>query len=153
RTQAVFSRRWLDPETAADLGTLDAGAIARVRDEAWPQVDRADELHDALLQLGFLTAAEGQRGAPAWKQEEGEPGWESFLSELAADRRAAVLHTVPGARSVPGAVSTGSAHTGGTDLWVAAERLPEFMALFQQASTSPPIEAPAGFAEKFWSFE
>src|SRR5262249_16383890 len=36
---------------------------------------------------------------------------------------------------------------------VAAERLPEFMALFQQASTSPPIEAPAGFAEKFWSFQ
>ncbi len=28
RTQAVMSRRWLDPETAADLGRLDAAAIA-----------------------------------------------------------------------------------------------------------------------------
>src|SRR5215471_15428274 len=153
RTQAVFSRRWLDPETAADLGTLDAGAIARVRDEAWPQVDRADELHDALLQLGFLTATEGQRGAPAWKQEEAEAGWESFLSELNADRRAAVLHTgADVADAVPRAVASGSAHNG-VDLWVAAERLPEFMALFPQASTSPPIAAPAGFAEKAWSFE
>ena len=31
RTQAVMSRRWLDPETASDLGRLDAEAIARVR--------------------------------------------------------------------------------------------------------------------------
>ena len=29
RTQAVALRRWLDPETAADLGALDAGAIVR----------------------------------------------------------------------------------------------------------------------------
>ena len=33
RTQAVMSRRWLDPETASDLGQLDAEAIARVRAE------------------------------------------------------------------------------------------------------------------------
>ncbi|HEU4387751.1 MAG TPA: DEAD/DEAH box helicase, partial [Blastocatellia bacterium] len=36
RTQAVLSRRWLDPETAADLGTLDQSAIDRVREESWP---------------------------------------------------------------------------------------------------------------------
>src|SRR5690349_17817262 len=33
RTQAVVSRRWLDPESAADIGRLDADAIARVREE------------------------------------------------------------------------------------------------------------------------
>ena len=37
RTQAVMARRWLAPETAADLGRLDAEAIARVRAEAWPE--------------------------------------------------------------------------------------------------------------------
>ena len=37
RTQAVMARRWLDPETAADLGRLDPEAIARVRAEAWPE--------------------------------------------------------------------------------------------------------------------
>src|SRR5262249_35634797 len=123
------------PETAADLGTLDAGAIARVRGEAWPQVESADELHDALLQLGFLTAAEGRTGAPAWNQGEGESGWESFLNELSADRRAAVLHT------------------DGPALWVAAERLPELMALFPDASTTPAIAAPENFAAKQWTFE
>ena len=41
RTRAVFQRRWLDPETAADMGRLDQGAIDRVRDEAWPQVAAA----------------------------------------------------------------------------------------------------------------
>jgi ATP-dependent Lhr-like helicase len=165
RTQAVFSRRWLDPETAADLGTLDVGAIARVRGEAWPQVETADELHDALLQLGYLTAVEGQTGAPAWSQP--EPGWEGLLSELSADRRAAVLHT---AGPVPGAVATGSDGQSGesdtvrgavatgsvsrrTDLWISAERLPELLALFPNASTTPPISAPDSFAAKQWSFE
>ena len=48
RTQAVMSRRWLDPESAADIGKLDPDAIQRVRDEAWPDATNADELHDAL---------------------------------------------------------------------------------------------------------
>src|SRR6185437_12060707 len=47
RTQAVLSRRWLDPEAAGDLGALDPAAIARVRAEAWPDAADADELHDA----------------------------------------------------------------------------------------------------------
>jgi ATP-dependent Lhr-like helicase len=36
RTQAVMSRRWLDPESAADIGQLDVAAIERVRVESWP---------------------------------------------------------------------------------------------------------------------
>ena len=36
RTQAVMSRRWIDAASAADLGRLDGQAIARVREEAWP---------------------------------------------------------------------------------------------------------------------
>src|SRR5207249_2634210 len=62
RTQAVHSRRWLTPESASDLGNLDMAAIQRVREEAWPQVENADELHEALVQLGFITEVEGQRG-------------------------------------------------------------------------------------------
>jgi ATP-dependent Lhr-like helicase len=49
--KAVMSRRFLDPVTAADLGRLDPEAIARVREEAWPDAESADELHDALLWL------------------------------------------------------------------------------------------------------
>ena len=36
RTQAVMTRRILDVKTADDLGALDADAVARVREEAWP---------------------------------------------------------------------------------------------------------------------
>ncbi|QQS45063.1 MAG: DEAD/DEAH box helicase [Acidobacteriota bacterium] len=76
RTQAVMSRRWMDPQTAADLGTLDQTAIDAVREESWPQAENADELHDILLQLGFLTEAEGR-------------GWEPYLDELIDQKRAA----------------------------------------------------------------
>jgi ATP-dependent Lhr-like helicase len=78
RTRAVFQRRWLDPETAGDMGKLDQAAIDRVRDEVWPDPRNADELHDALVELGFLTEAEGS-------------GWQQFFAELNADRRAAVM--------------------------------------------------------------
>ena len=78
RTRAVFQRRWLDPETARDMGKLDQAAIDRVREEVWPEPRNADELHDALVELGFLTAQEGA-------------DWQEFFAELKADRRAAVL--------------------------------------------------------------
>ena len=57
RTQAVYARRAGEPSGAGDLGALDAAAIERVRDEARPDPRDADELHDALLTAGFLTAA------------------------------------------------------------------------------------------------
>jgi ATP-dependent helicase Lhr and Lhr-like helicase len=78
RTRAVFQRRWLDPETAGDMGKLDQAAIDRVREEVWPEPRNADELHDALVELGFLTAQEGA-------------AWHEFFDQLKADRRAAVL--------------------------------------------------------------
>src|SRR5690242_20331537 len=80
RTRAVFQRRWLDPETAADMGKLDQAAIDRVRDEVWPEPRNADELHDALVELGFVTEQEGAH-------------WQEFFAELNADRRAAVMFT------------------------------------------------------------
>src|SRR5438046_2518071 len=63
RTQAVITRRGLDVKTAEELGKLDQAAIDRVREEAWPDVSSADELHDALLVTGALTSAvHGRRG-------------------------------------------------------------------------------------------
>ena len=81
RTQAVMGRRWLSPEDASDLGRLDADAIARVRAEAWPDAANADELHDALVWLGFLSAEEARAG----------PGWNDWLAELARQNRVARL--------------------------------------------------------------
>ena len=125
RTRAVFQRRWLDPETASDLGALDLAAIERVRDEVWPDVDNADELHDALVELGFMTSDEGHGGAS---------DWQAYLKQLSADRRAAVFHTGAGA-----------------ELWVAAERLPQLKAIFPQATTEPAISAPDKLAGVAWT--
>ncbi|HEX6864391.1 MAG TPA: DEAD/DEAH box helicase, partial [Thermoanaerobaculia bacterium] len=80
RTHAVITRRWLDPATASDLGALDAAAIDRVREEAWPEAFDPDELHDALMTLGYVTEEEGRRS-----------GWEPFFHRLIEARRAAVV--------------------------------------------------------------
>ena len=105
RTQAVMARRWLAPESATELGRLDAEAIARVRTEAWPDPVNAEELHDALLWLGCLSAEEAQA----------VPEWSGWLTELARDNRVTRLQT-------PQAT-----------LWVAAERLRQFQALWPAA--------------------
>ena len=64
RTRAVYTRRATEPRSADDLGALDAAAIERVRAEAWPAANTADELHDALLLAGFIRA---QEAAPHWR--------------------------------------------------------------------------------------
>jgi ATP-dependent Lhr-like helicase len=124
RTRAVFQRRWLDPETAADMGKLDQAAIDRVRDEVWPEPRNADELHDALVELGFVTEAEGS-------------AWQEFFAELNSDRRAAVL----------------TAGEPGKKLWIAAERLPQILTVYPNAELRPPITAPESVSRAAWSFE
>jgi ATP-dependent Lhr-like helicase len=74
RTQAVMSRRVLDTRTADDIGALDPEAIARVREEAWPQPANAEEVHEALLWMGYVSV------------EEGRP-WQAWLDELAGGGR------------------------------------------------------------------
>ena len=100
RTQAVMARRWISPEDASDLGRLDPEAIARVRAETWPEAENADELHDALVWLGFLTDAEVAA----------EPRWSGWLQELAATKR------------------TGRLDVPGSTFWISAERVPQFRA-------------------------
>jgi ATP-dependent Lhr-like helicase len=116
RTQAVLSRRWLTPDAASDVGSLDPAAIARVREEVWPQVRSADELHDALLQLGFVTEAEGSKA---------EEDWRPYLAELVANGRSTV-------------VRRGEA----PPLWVAAENLSQFRAVLPHATYDPSIVLP-----------
>ncbi len=62
RTHAVFSRRVLEGPAAEELGSLDPDAIARVREEAWPQPADAEEVHEALLWMGYVTEEEALRG-------------------------------------------------------------------------------------------
>jgi ATP-dependent Lhr-like helicase len=54
RARAVELRRTLPPDLAGAIGTLDPSAIELVRQESWPVVRDEDELHDALLTLGWM---------------------------------------------------------------------------------------------------
>ncbi len=58
RTQAVITRRGLDVKTADEFGKLDQSAIDLVREQAWPDPETGDELHDALLIMGAVPSAE-----------------------------------------------------------------------------------------------
>jgi ATP-dependent helicase Lhr and Lhr-like helicase len=123
RTQAVMARRWQDPQSASEIGRLDPEAIARVRSEAWPDPENAEELHDALLWLGCLTDSEA----------EATPAWGDWLAGLASERRVARLI----ARHAT--------------LWVPAERLNQFRAIWPDAQLQHEIRPPADQAGTTWS--
>jgi ATP-dependent helicase Lhr and Lhr-like helicase len=74
RTRSISMDRHLEPKDAADLGRLDPEAIDRVKTEAWPEVGSHDELHDALVVHGFLTAPEVEL-------------WKTQLVQLRDERR------------------------------------------------------------------
>ena len=123
RTQAVLSRRWLDPNQAKDLGALDPEAIARVCADAWPDPRDADELMDALGVLGFLTESEGTRS-----------GLLPLFEALRDARRATRLDQAGG-------------------LWVAADRLGELLAIHPGAAVAPPLAPDVRAANASFTFE
>jgi ATP-dependent Lhr-like helicase len=134
RTQAVMGRRWLAPEAASDIGRLDPEAIARVRNEVWPEPANADELHDALVWLGCLSS------------EEAQPAWRDWFAQLARERRVAQI-----VLSAPGSGQEDS--EADARLWIAAERLPQLQAITPDAKLNPPIAAPKSHCGRNWSRE
>jgi ATP-dependent Lhr-like helicase len=103
------------------LATLDADAIARVVDEARPEWRDADELHDALLTTGFLGADDDTVRSEAF-------------ATLAQAGRAAV-----------GRVGEPAAFL------IAAERLPEVLAVHPDAVLDPQISAPPSRTARTWT--
>jgi ATP-dependent Lhr-like helicase len=115
-----MARRWQDPRNASDLGKLDASAIARVKDEAFPAAESVDELHDALMWCGFLTSAE------ITPREQ----WADLMAELVRTQRAAQVHLPAG------------------QVWAAAERLPRFAAIFPDLTIEPATRVPEPYASE-----
>ncbi len=129
RARAVEMRRVLPEAVLTEVGRLDPAAIAEVRQEAWPDVRNADELHDSLMTLIALPeAAEAGPSSLGERWRESVSSWRDFFSELAASQRAT------------------QAAVGGRNYWVTAERAKAFGALFPAAefeSSLPEIGAAA----------
>ena len=123
RARAVEMRRSLPDAVLSEVGRLDPAAIAEVREEAWPDVRDAEELHDVLLTLVALPAS--AKAGPHQNNHLDEklrasiPAWSEFSKQLAARRRAAL------------------AQVGGLKYWVSAERAKDFVQVFPAACFEP----------------
>ena len=133
RTMAVHARRATEPSAAGDLGALDPAAIERVREEQRPDPRDADELHDVLLTVGFLTADESRTIAPV------------LCEMLAAAGRAAVARPFQDRDRGP--------ERPAPHICTSAERLPELRAVHPDLVIDPPIEPPPGRAARAWTKE
>jgi len=112
RARAVQMRRMLPESVLEEVGGLDPAAIAQVREEAWPDVRDADELHDVLHTLVALPETSLNYGTGQWK---------FHFERLVNEGRAA------------------SAFSQDRAYWVAAERAKTFSALFPDARFEPAL--------------
>jgi ATP-dependent helicase Lhr and Lhr-like helicase len=130
RARAVEMRRILPESVLEEVGKLDPAAIDQVREEAWPDVRDADELHDVLHTLIAFpqteppapthagTAALGcpvEQSSTLWRTARGATQWQRFFDHLLGQGRVA------------------SAENAGTNYWVAAERVKTFLLLYPDA--------------------
>jgi ATP-dependent Lhr-like helicase len=171
RTQAVYTRRASESggsRSSDGLGVLDAAAIEKVQNEAWPEATNADELHDALMLLGVMTEKEAQRTSDVGSAEQ-------FLSILTAENRATrlILHAqclddreilecgaaaaphsngkeIPEKRHSSGALSRGRGTGAISTFWIAAERLPMIHAIYPDACARPELILPNSMRGKTW---
>jgi len=124
RTRAISN----DPDdlsSAATLSIISVEASTQVRDEAWIQPRNADELHDGLLQLGFLTRAEFTSGNSSCGAGGNATNWANWFSALAENFRACSI-------KLPVENQEKAGHW-----WIASERLPEWLAIHPESQFSP----------------
>ena len=127
RARAVEMRRALPEAVLSEIGRLDPAAIAQVREEAWPDVRDADELHDSLQTLvafpADAAAADASASPLAQLAARSVANWSAHFEQLVAARRA--VRTTVGERAY----------------WVAAEKAATLTALFPAAKfETPPQE-------------
>jgi ATP-dependent helicase Lhr and Lhr-like helicase len=129
RARAVEMRRSLPEAVLSEIGRLDPAAISQVREESWPDVRDADELHDSLQTLLAFPAdcrraiSGSTAGALAELVERSLASWRPYVEQLISGRRA-VRATV-----------------GDRAYWLAAERAAVFTTLFPTAQFECPPAA------------
>jgi ATP-dependent Lhr-like helicase len=124
RTQAVYTRRASEKNGSDGLGILDAAAIEKVRNEAWPAATNADELHDALMLVGVMTKEEILRTS-------GNENGEQLLATLMAENRATHAHAA-------------------ATFYLAAERIPMLQAIYPNAIADCELVFPDSLRGKTW---
>jgi len=128
RARAVQMRRTLPESVLEEVGKLDSGAIAKVQEEAWPDVRDADELHDVLHTLVALpedfVSPEGlpEPGVLAATPASAKDKWGHFFEKLTFEERVGVA-----------IVEQETEPVGHRRFWVAAEKAATFRLLFPTA--------------------
>jgi ATP-dependent Lhr-like helicase len=134
RARAVEMRRVLPESVLEEVGKLDPAAIEQVRQEAWPDVRDADELHDVLHTLVALplefTPNHVETGAPSASSgralarlvERSSTIWTPLFRQLESQKRAL------------------TARLAERRFWIATERAQAFKAHFPDAifEVTPP---------------
>jgi len=129
RARAVEMRRILPESVLEEVGKLDPSAIAQVREEAWPDIRDADELHDLLHTLvvlpeNFPSTVQAQAYVGAGERPATEP-WQFHFVHLQRQNR--VVKTVVQGRAY----------------WVAMEKTPAFSAIFPEAVYEQALPEPS----------
>src|SRR5437879_5161094 len=110
-------RRILPESVLEEVGRLDPAAIEQVREEAWPDVRDADELHDVLHTLIAVPEDIGQSPIDAMLATH-ITEWRDYFVRLVEEGRAGV------------AISDATSRR----YWVAAERAQTFAILYPGTS-------------------
>ncbi|MGC2196034.1 MAG: DEAD/DEAH box helicase [Terriglobales bacterium] len=135
RARAVEMRRVLPESVLEEVGKLEPAAIAKVQEEAWPDVRDPDELHDVLHTLGALPedcpspAGAVEENALVTTTAKATDPWGRFFENLMFQGRAAVATIA--AVEVPSAQPR--------RYWVAAEKARSFVLLFPSAHFEPSL--------------
>jgi ATP-dependent Lhr-like helicase len=139
RARAVQMRRMLPEAVLQEVGRLDQTAIARVREEARPDVRDSDELHDVLQ---TLVAVPEEIANGDW--QDAIASWKPFLAELMEGWRVVLANNPAQAKE---------AWTGQPAkkrcYFVASERARDFALIFPEAKFEVrPPELPSNAASR-----
>ena len=136
RALAVTARRYTDPAQMGDVRELDSQLIRQLQVQMWPEPRDAEELHDALVNLGFIMEDEADSLSDSASRLAPQGSWSRWFSQLTDSRRATSLKT-----------------GNGTCLWVCAERLAEMLQIHPNALLNPKIQPASLNSKKQTEFE
>ena len=124
RTRAVSLSRTLPDSLSDGAARIDPLAIAKVREQLWPDVRDEHELHDLLLSLVALPVAYLAREAARMQSK--TQHWDVFFARLQQHGRAQIVQI------------------GECAAWIAAERLPDAVLLWPESFAARVVEGASG---------